>query len=109
MQDLLRHEGWSDNHGFNARSRRRLSSLDRQVYHVAHPADNPEALFRRHQIPARVSEALNALPARAKTFVRLRYWDGLQIGEIAIAMNMHRPRVSEMQRRILDGLRGTIQ
>lgn len=72
------------------------------------PAPPPDALVARARRLEAVARALEALPARQQAAFTLRYLEGLDLDEIAVAMDVGRGTVKTHLHRALEAMRGSL-
>jgi len=94
--------------------RRRLWRRVREIFGAgdapepAAPGPAPDALVMSARRLAAVSRFLDALPARQAAAFTLRYLEGLELGDVALAMGVGRGTVKTHLHRALSAMRGAL-
>lgn len=68
----------------------------------------PDELFEQRKAVARVDDAVNALPAKMRKLIELRYSDGLTVREAALKLGITETRAASLHADAIQRLRGKL-
>lgn len=68
----------------------------------------PDELFEQRKAVARVDDAVNALPAKMRKLIELRYSDGLTVREAALKLGITETRATSLHATAIQRLRGKL-
>jgi len=66
---------------------------------------HPDSIYRHEELCSTLHVAMEKLPARYRTVLRLHYDQDMTMRDIAVMMNVHESRISQMHKKALNKIR----
>lgn len=111
--DELREQDWMSRTARDAEQPTAIVHLgdmtpNEEAAHTADEGASALQLFERREERETIARAIASLPAREQLIVKMRYFEGAQLDEIAGKLSVSRARVSQLHGRAVEMLRETL-